>query len=66
MTYDLSKLIHPPEFFTDAYLEARRAEYGFTQLSKVKTFLWDFELYGHLQEQLRGKLILKGGCIGPN
>lgn len=62
MTYKLDKLVHSEELFDDEYLRSRQKEYGFTQLSKVKTFLWDFELLGQLQRQLGSKVVLKGGA----
>jgi len=62
MTYKLDKLVHPQELFGDEYIKSRQKEYGFTQLSKVKTFLWDFELLGQLQRHLESKVVLKGGA----
>lgn len=62
MSYDTSRLIHSPEFFLESYLQERQRQFGFTQLSKVKTFLWDFELFGQLQRHMEEKVVLKGGA----
>ena len=62
MTYKLNELIHSEEFFAEEYLKSRQKEYGFTQLTKVKTFLWDFELLAQLQRKLGSRVLLKGGA----
>lgn len=62
MTYKLDKLVHSEEHFAEEYLKSRQKEYGFTQLTKVKTFLWDFELLAQLQRKLGSKVVLKGGA----
>ena len=62
MSIKLSNLIHDPKYFSRDQILNRQAEFRFTQALKVETFLWDIEIYGHLQRKLNDQIILKGGA----
>jgi hypothetical protein len=55
-------LIHDRKYFELDFIQARQAQYNFTQAIKVETFLWDLELYGQLQRSLGNLVVLKGGA----
>lgn len=59
---NLDPLIHEKKYFEVEYIKSRQAQYNFTQLLKVETFLWDLELYGQLQRLLGKQVVLKGGA----
>lgn len=54
--------IHPQEYFSLEFIEARKKQYNFTQATKVEMFLWDLELYGQLQRHFGDRVVLKGGA----
>ena len=59
---NLDALIHDRTYFSLDHIAERKKQYNFTQAVKVETFLWDLELYGHLQHYLGDNVVLKGGA----
>jgi hypothetical protein len=56
------KLILEKEVFERSEIEKRMMEGGFNSLSKFELFIWDLEMFLHLQRKLGDKIILKGGA----
>jgi len=55
-------LILEKEVFVRSEIEKRMADGGFNSLSKFELFIWDLEMFLHLQKKLGDKIILKGGA----
>lgn len=60
--YRLENLIHPPMVFTRQSLEQRKETYGLNNLSRMELFLWDLELFVHIQRIFGERVVLKGGA----
>ena len=57
-----SHLIHDWRDFSADSIRKKVEKYGFTQPTEFEVLMWNYELYGHLQELAEKKLILKGGA----
>lgn len=55
-------LILEKEVFVRSQIEKRMTDGGFNSLSKFELFIWDLEMFLHLQKKLGDKIILKGGA----
>ena len=55
-------LILEKEVFVRSEIEKRMTDGGFNSLSKFELFIWDLEMFLHLQKKLGDKIILKGGA----
>ncbi|OPY84651.1 MAG: hypothetical protein A4E65_00247 [Syntrophorhabdus sp. PtaU1.Bin153] len=62
--YNPEALIHDPANFARAGLEKRLRKHNFasSNLPRVEMFLWDLELFLHLQEIFKERIVLKGGA----
>ncbi len=60
MNYD--KLFHNECAFQRETFQQRMAEYGFKNMARMELFLWDLELFLHIQKILGDKVVLKGGA----
>ena len=54
--------INSKSAFERETFEGRMREYGFKNIERLEKFLWDLELFLHLQGILGDKLVLKGGA----
>lgn len=59
---DYKKLFHKEEAFQRETFQKRMEEFGFTNMARMELFLWDLELFLHIQKILGDKIILKGGA----
>ena len=59
---DYKKLFHKEEAFQRETFQKRMEEFGFKNMSRMELFLWDLELFLHIQKILGDKIILKGGA----
>ena len=59
---DYKKLFHKEEAFQRETFQKRMEEYGFKNMARMELFLWDLELFLHIQKILGDKIILKGGA----
>ena len=59
---DYKKLIHKEEAFQRETFQKRMEEFGFKNMARMELFLWDLELFLHIQKILGDKIILKGGA----
>ena len=59
---DYKKLFHKEEAFQRETFQKRMEEFGFKNMARMELFLWDLELFLHIQKILGDKLILKGGA----
>ena len=57
-----ASLLVPRECFSADVITRRSAEHGFAQPNTLEALLWDFEIYAHLQERIKGAVRLKGGA----
>ena len=57
---DYKKLFHKEEAFQRETFQKRMEEFGFKNMARM--FLWDLELFLHIQKILGDKIILKGGA----
>lgn len=57
-----NKLINKPEAFLRETFEGRMKEYEFRNIERIEKFLWDLELFLHIQEILGARIVLKGGA----
>lgn len=58
---DYKKLFHKEEAFQRETFQKRMEEFGFKNMARMELFLWDLELFLHIQKILGDKIILKGG-----
>ena len=59
---DYKKLFHKEEAFQRETFQKRMEEFGFKNMARMELFLWDLELFLHIQKILVDKIILKGGA----
>ena len=59
---DYKKLFHKEEAFQRETFQQRMEEFGFKNMARMELFLWDLELFLHIQKILGDKIILKGGA----
>lgn len=59
---DYKKLFHKEEAFQRETFQKRIEEFGFKNMARMELFLWDLELFLHIQKILGDKIILKGGA----
>ena len=59
---DYKKLFHKEEAFQRETFQKRMEEFGFKNMARIELFLWDLELFLHIQKILGDKIILKGGA----
>ena len=59
---DYKKLFHKEEEFQRETFQKRMEEFGFKNMARMELFLWDLELFLHIQKILGDKIILKGGA----
>lgn len=59
---DYKKLFHKEEAFQRETFQKRMEEFGFKNMARMELFLWDLELFLHIQKILGDKMILKGGA----
>ena len=59
---DYKKLFHKEEAFQRETFQKRMEEFGFKNMARMELFLWDLELFLHIQKILGDKVILKGGA----
>lgn len=59
---DYKKLFHKEEAFQRETFQKRMEEFGFKNMARMELFLWDLELFLHIQKILGAKIILKGGA----
>ena len=59
---DYKKLFHKEEAFQRETFQKRMEEFGFKNVARMELFLWDLELFLHIQKILGDKIILKGGA----
>ena len=57
-----SRLIHDWRNFSADSIRSKVEKYDFTQPTEFEVLIWNYELYGHLQQLANKKLILKGGA----
>ena len=57
---DYKKLFHKEEAFQRETFQKRMEEFGFKNMARMELFLWDLELFLHIQKILGDKIILKG------
>jgi hypothetical protein len=61
MSFNEKALIHSRDNFTRETLNKRREKLGLTNLARIELFLWDLEIYLHIQRGLNKRIVLKGG-----
>ena len=59
---DYKKLFHKEEAFQRETFQKRMEEFGFKNMARMELFLWDLELFLHIQKILGDKIILNGGA----
>lgn len=59
---DNRKLFHKEVAFQRETFQHRMDEFGFKNMARMELFLWDLELFLHIQEILGDKIVLKGGA----
>ena len=59
---DYKTLFHKEEAFQRETFQKRMEEFGFKNMARMELFLWDLELFLHIQKILGDKIILKGGA----
>lgn len=59
---DYKKLFHKEEAFQRETFQKRMEEFGFKNMARMELFLWELELFLHIQKILGDKIILKGGA----
>ena len=59
---DYKKLFHKEDAFQRETFQKRMEEFGFKNMARMELFLWDLELFLHIQKILGDKIILKGGA----
>ena len=59
---DYKKLFHKEEPFQRETFQKRMEAFGFKNMARMELFLWDLELFLHIQKILGDKIILKGGA----
>ena len=59
---DYKKLFHKEEAFQRETFQKRMEEFGFKNMARMELFLWDLELFLHIEKILGDKIILKGGA----
>lgn len=59
---DYKKLFHKEEAFQRETFQKRMEEFGLKNMARMELFLWDLELFLHIQKILGDKIILKGGA----
>lgn len=59
---DYKKLFHKEEAFQRETFQKRMEEFGFKNMARMELFLWNLELFLHIQKILGDKIILKGGA----
>ena len=59
---DYGKLFHKECAFQRETFQRRMDEFGFKNMARMELFLWDLELFLHIQKILGDKIVLKGGA----
>ena len=59
---DYGKLFHKECAFQRETFQQRMDEFGFKNMARMELFLWDLELFLHIQKILGDKIVLKGGA----
>lgn len=59
---DYTKLYHDKAAFERETFCERMKLYGFKNMARLELFLWDLELFLHIQEILGSRIVLKGGA----
>lgn len=59
---DYTKLYHDKTAFERETFSERMKLYGFKNMARLELFLWDLELFLHIQELLGSRIVLKGGA----
>lgn len=59
---DYGKLFHKEHAFQRETFQQRMDEFGFKNMARMELFLWDLELFLHIQKILGDKIVLKGGA----
>ena len=59
---DYKKLFHKEEAFQRETFQKRMEEFGFKNMARMELFLWDLELFLHIQKILGDKILLNGGA----
>ncbi len=59
---DYGKLFHKECAFQRETFQKRMDEFGFKNMARMELFLWDLELFLHIQKILGDKIVLKGGA----
>lgn len=59
---DYRKLFHKEYAFQRETFQQRMDEFGFKNMARMELFLWDLELFLHIQKILGDKIVLKGGA----
>ena len=59
---DYEKLFHKESAFQRETFQQRMEEFGFKNMARMELFLWDLELFLHIQKILGDKIVLKGGA----
>lgn len=62
MRFNQDALIHDKKCFHRNALTKRLREMGFNNLARMELFLWNLEIYLHIQDFLGAKVVLKGGA----
>lgn len=59
---DYSKTFHDEMDFKRETFEARMEKFGFKNIVRMELFLWDLELFLHIQKKFGDRIVLKGGA----
>lgn len=59
---DYKKFLHEEKDFLRETFLARMEEFGFKNIARMELFLWDLELFLHIQKILGNRIVLKGGA----
>ncbi len=59
---DYKRLFHEEYAFQRETFQQRMDEFGFKNMARMELFLWDLELFLHIQKILGDKIVLKGGA----
>lgn len=62
MRFNQGVLIHDKKCFSRDALTRRLKEMGFNNLARMELFLWNLEIYLHIQDYFGDKVVLKGGA----
>lgn len=59
---DYGKLFHKECAFQRETFQQRMDEFGFKNMARMELFLWDLELFLHIQKMMGDNIVLKGGA----